>query len=242
MYDDFANNIFSNIQFALNNLNILFEDYYLIAVIKPAGLITESDKFNHPSLQQFILDYLKQKHPNRNKYFLGVVHRLDRPVSGVIVFAKTPMALKQLNEQFSNKQTKKIYHAILQKTPSEYDGTLKNFISRDEKNKTAIISSSRIAGAQQAILHYKILKQAENKCLCKIELITGRFHQIRVQMSNIGCPVLNDNKYGADKISDEVMIFLHARQLLIHHPKMLKQLVLNAPFPDNSIWKKFTQA
>lgn len=217
-------------------LSILFEDNYLLAVNKPAGLQTERDRNGNPSVEDLVSGYFKTTYPWKKQLITGVVHRLDRQVSGVLVFAKTPMALKNLNRQFEERTIRKFYLAIVENTLHLQEGELVHWLRKDQANRIAVVSTGRNKQAHQCRLRYRILKTGGGKSLVEIELLTGRYHQIRAQFSAEGSPVLGDEKYGAAPGPVQGMICLHAGRLMIEHPKTGEKLELTAPVPSPENW------
>jgi 23S rRNA pseudouridine1911/1915/1917 synthase len=217
-------------------LTLLFEDNYLIAVNKPAGLRTEGS----PGMESEVSKYLRETYPWKKQLITGVVHRLDRQVSGVLLFAKTPMALKVLNRQFEQRPVQKTYAAILEKKPPETNGELRHWLVKDEKNRKAIVGTPKNRQAKECILRYETIAAFENLCLVKIALLTGRYHQIRAQMSATGCPILGDEKYGAQSMTGQQAIYLHSNELVVLHPKTGEMLRLEAPLPADGQWTNFS--
>ncbi|TAK47025.1 MAG: RluA family pseudouridine synthase [Saprospiraceae bacterium] len=217
-------------------LTLLFEDNYLIAVNKPAGICAEGST----GMESEVSKYLRETYPWKKQLITGVVHRLDRKVSGVMLFAKTPMALKALNRQFEERPVRKTYVAILEKKTPEAHGELRHWLVKDSENRKAVIATHKNRGAKECVLHYKIITEFENLYLVKIEPLTGRYHQIRAQMSAIGCPILGDDKYGAQSITGQQAIYLHSNELVALHPKTGEILHLKAPLPDSGQWANFS--
>lgn len=176
----------------MSSIKVLYEDNHIIAVVKPAGVLTQGDRTGDENLMDMVKDYLKEKYKKPGNVFLGLVHRLDRPVSGIILFAKTSKGASRLSEQFRNHEIEKIYQAIVIGVPKESRGVLTNFLSKDEKTLKAEKSSS----GKEAILYYEVIKSNDKYSLLKIKLETGKFHQIRAQLSFAGYPILGDVKYG----------------------------------------------
>lgn len=217
-------------------MEVLFEDNYLLAVNKPAGIIVEKDSFRSPSLQAQAEDYILANYPGKKQLKIGVVHRIDRWVSGIVLFTKTPLLLKQMNLLFENRLVTKKYLAILENGLPEKTGELRNFLVKDVQHKCSRVVAKNHARGLEALLAYSVLEEKNNYCLVKIELFTGRFHQIRIQMSHAGCPVLNDVKYGAKKITAYENIFLHSHSLSFLHPKTNDKIEIESPMPEG--WKK----
>jgi 23S rRNA pseudouridine1911/1915/1917 synthase len=215
---------------------ILFEDNYMIAVQKPAGLQVEQDRWGNPSLQAQIQAYFQKSYPWKKQLITGVVHRLDRQVSGIIVFAKTPMALKALTAQFAARRVRKIYLALVEGIPPETSGELVHWLTKDSKKMQATVTTEHDRGASECRLRYRVLNQTGNNALLEIELLTGRYHQIRAQMSAVSCPVLGDKKYGSGRVGEDG-ICLHAHRLTIVHPKTGEVLEFISPKPDWGFWE-----
>lgn len=221
-------------------IDILYEDNHIIAVNKKAGQIVQGDKTNDTPLSEFIKLYLKEKYNKAGNVFLGIVHRLDRPVSGVIVFAKTSKALTRLNEMFKNKETKKKYIAICKNKPPKQQDCLNNFIYRNEAKNKSYISKTETKNTKKAILYYKVIMGTDNYYFLEIELETGRHHQIRCQLANINCPIRGDLKYGYPRSNKDISISLHAVELSFVHPVSKKETIIKAPFPNDNLWNMLT--
>lgn len=218
---------------------ILYEDNHLIVVNKLSSEITQGDKTGDEPLPEKIKTFLKEKYQKPGNVFCGVVHRLDRPTSGVLVFAKTSKALERLNKQFREKETEKTYWAIVQKKPILEKGTLKDNIKKNEAQNKSYVVNENTTGAKQAILHYSLLRSSERYHLLQINLETGRHHQIRCQLAAIGCIIKGDLKYGASRSNSDGSICLHARSLTFTHPISKEKIHFEAPLPDSDIWPHF---
>jgi len=201
---------------------VVFEDYYLVVLQKPFGYTVEKHA-HYPSLENFALVHLQKHFPQNKKHFVGIVHRLDVSTAGLVVMAKTPQALKDLNHQFEEKTTVKKYLACVEGKPKS-EGKLEGFITEDKVNRTAYFSQEETKGSKKSVLTYTIKENQENFSLLDITLETGRFHQIRACMQFLGCPVVNDERYGAKKVVEENKIWLCAHSLGIGHPKTGKVL------------------
>lgn len=219
-------------------LEVLYEDNHLIAVNKPAGTAVQGDETGDVHLLNLAEEYLIKKYDKKGKAFVGLIHRLDRPVSGVVILAKTSKGLSRMNELFREKQTQKIYHALSAVKLEEPEGTLKHFLSKDSKTHRALTYSIPKQGAKEAVLHYKLLKQSGELYLYEISLETGRFHQIRAQMAKAGAPLLGDLKYGAKKPLPDRSVALHAAKLKFVHPVSGESVEIIAPY-RGEIWKPF---
>lgn len=215
---------------------ILFEDNHLIVVNKRAGQLVQGDKTGDAPLSESIKKYLKEKYNKPGEVFLGVVHRLDRPTSGVVVFAKTSKALTRLNKQFAEKTTQKIYWALVAQIPEKTSGKLVHYLKRFQANNTSKAYLKEVPRSKKAILHYRLLKSLDRYHLLEIELETGRHHQIRVQLSALGCPIKGDLKYGAPRSNTDGSISLHARLLSLEHPVSKERLTFTAPPPPFAPW------
>ena len=184
-------------------LNVLYEDNHVIAVIKPAGLLVQGDKTGDKTLMDWVKEYLKDKYKKQGNVFLGLVHRLDRNVSGVVLFAKTSKGAARLSEQFRNNEIKKFYHAVVEGRISPANGDLVHYLKKDEEKRVALVSNSPKSGYDKSELEYEVIKSSTEYSLIKVNLITGRFHQIRAQFSHIGHPIVGDGKYGSkEKMKD----------------------------------------
>lgn len=219
-----------------NNLNVLFEDNHIIVVNKRVGDIAQGDKTGDKPLSDVVKEYLKDKYNKPGKVFLGVVHRLDRPTTGVVIFARTTKALTRLNELFKIRETKKTYWAVVKKKPEPESGSLVHYLKRDEKRNMSKAHLKEVPDSKLASLDYKVIKQLDNYTVLEVDLHTGRHHQIRAQLSAIGSPIKGDLKYGADRSNPDGGISLHARKLVFTHPVTKDELTIVAPLPDDSIW------
>ncbi len=220
-------------------LEILHEDNHTIVVNKKASDIVQGDKTGDKALPDFIKEYLKEKYQKPGNVFCGVVHRLDRPTSGALVFARTSKGLERLNEQFREKDTTKIYWAIVEKAPSAKNARLENYLLKNEKQNKSYVTTADKKGAKKAILSYKTLVNGDNFTLLEIELETGRHHQIRCQLANIGSPIKGDVKYGAKRSNPDGSIHLHARYLSFNHPTTKERIQVKATVPNESVWRQF---
>lgn len=219
-----------------NNLQILHEDNHIIVINKRVGDIVQGDKTGDKPLSEVVKEYIKDKYNKPGEVFLGVVHRLDRPTTGIVVFARTSKALTRLNELFKNRETQKTYWAIVKNKPQKPEDKLVHFLKRNEKNNTSKAHINEVPESKIASLDYKIIKELTHYFALEINLHTGRHHQIRAQLSAIGSPIKGDLKYGFDRSNPDGGIHLHARQLLFVHPVTKENLIIIAPAPDESIW------
>lgn len=220
-------------------LEILYEDNHIIAVNKRASEIVQADKTGDTTLADEVKAYIKEKYNKPGDVFLGVPHRLDRPVSGVVIFARTSKALTRLNQMFVDKTIKKTYWAITQNRPPQVEEELHHYMSKNEEKNRALVSISPRTGYKEAILIYRLLSSTQNLNLLEVELKTGRHHQIRAQLSRIGCPIRGDLKYGAKRSNEDGGINLHARSIEFVHPVSKEPIKIIAPLPDDNAWKAF---
>lgn len=219
---------------------ILFEDNHIIILNKRSSQIVHSDKTGDVSLEEMVKHYLKTKYNKPGNVYCGLVHRLDRPVSGVVMFAKTEKALVRLNKMMKEHQIHKTYWAIVRNNNIKPKATLVNFLIRNEKQNKTYVTKDTNKG-KYAELDYEVLKKSDNYQLLKVNLKTGRHHQIRVQLSNIGCPIKGDLKYGFERSNKDASISLHARQLEFLHPVKKEQIKIIAPLPQDSLWQWFDE-
>ena len=220
---------------------ILFEDNHLIAINKKSSEIVQGDRTGDSTMPDAIKAYLKDKYNKPGNVFCGVIHRLDRPTSGVILFARTSKGLERMNKQFREQQTSKTYWAILENKPPNVEGTLVNYVKKNEKQNKSYVSSKDTKGSKEAILNYRLISSSERYHLVEVELETGRHHQIRTQFSKIGCCIKGDLKYGAKRSNRDGSICLHSRQLKFNHPTTKEEVCLIAPTPDNTFWNLFKE-
>ncbi len=226
----------SKIKSSANNLQVLYEDNHLIVVNKRPGDIVQGDKTGDTPLSDIVKEYLKTKYNKHGNVFLGVVHRLDRPTSGIVVFAKTSKALPRLNKLFSEGKTKKIYWAVVNKVPENKMGTLTHWLVRNPKQNKSYAHKKEVPNSKKAILDYKLIKKLERYSLLQIDLKTGRHHQIRAQLSAIGSIIKGDLKYGAARSNKDGSIHLHSRSLAFEHPVKKEFIEFLAPPPIESVW------
>jgi 23S rRNA pseudouridine1911/1915/1917 synthase len=219
------------------NLQVLYIDNHIIVVNKRVGDIVQGDKTGDKPLSEVVKEYLKEKYDKPGEVYLGVVHRLDRPTTGLVVFARTSKALTRLNEIFKNRETQKTYWAIVKNRPEKDADTLTHYLKRNEKNNTSKAHAKEVPDSKVARLDYTIIKALDNYTVLEIDLHTGRHHQIRAQLSAIGSPIKGDLKYGADRSNPDGGISLHARKLALIHPVTKIPLKITAPVPDDTVWK-----
>ncbi|WP_303813105.1 RluA family pseudouridine synthase [Apibacter mensalis] len=226
----------------LTENQILFEDNHIIIINKKAGQLVQGDKTGDISLLDEVKSYIKLKYSKPGNVFAGLVHRIDRPTSGIVIFAKTSKALTRLTEMIKKREIKKTYWAVVKKNEIPETQRLVHYLKKNEKNNKAIIfnTSSAQSGSKEAILTYKIIKKSDHYLLLEIDLETGRHHQIRAQLSAIKCPIKGDLKYGADRSNSDGSIHLLARKIEFIHPIKKEKIVLEAPVPENdNLWKSF---
>lgn len=220
-------------------MEIIYEDNHIIIINKAPGEIVQGDKTGDEPLSESVKRYLKETYCKPGNVFCGVVHRLDRPVAGLVVFAKTSKALARLNDMFRNGQVHKTYWAIVRNRPEHAEGELKHYITTTERNNKSYASLTPKAGAKEARLRYRLLASSERYHLIEVELLTGRKHQIRVQLSSIGCPIKGDLKYGDKRSNPDGSISLLARHIEFVHPVSKEKISLDAPLPDENLWQAF---
>jgi 23S rRNA pseudouridine1911/1915/1917 synthase len=223
----------------VNELAILYEDNHVIVVNKKASDIVQGDKTGDETMPDQIKAYLKEKYQKPGNVFCGVVHRLDRPTSGAVVFARTSKALERLNTQFRDKETSKVYWAIVETKPIKPKATLIHYLKKNEKQNKSYASETEIPGSKRAVLHYTLLASSDKYHLLEVQLETGRHHQIRVQLSTIGCIIKGDVKYGARRSNPDASVGLHARKLQFNHPTTKELVVIEAPVPNDPLWLFF---
>ncbi|MFN8297806.1 MAG: RluA family pseudouridine synthase [Chitinophagales bacterium] len=220
-------------------IDVLYEDNHLLIVNKPAGVLVQPDKKGDRALEEILKDYIKQKYNKPGEVFLGVCHRIDRPVSGVVVFARTSKALIRMNELFKGRDVHKTYWAVVENQPKETEGTLINWMKKDEQKNLSRAYDKEVSGSSRCELHYRLLGASDKYFLLEVNPVTGRHHQIRVQLSKIGCSIKGDIKYGAKRTNKDGSIHLHARKIEFVHPVKNEPLTITAPVPDEVIWKFF---
>lgn len=221
-----------------NNLQVIFEDNHLIAINKRVGDIVQGDKTGDIPLSEIVKTYIKQKYNKPGEVFLGVIHRLDRPTSGIVIFARTSKALSRMNEMFSNRETQKTYWAVVKNKPEKAADTLQHFIKRNEKNNTSKAHLKEVPDSKLAVLDYQTIKTLNNYSVIEVNLHTGRHHQIRAQLSAINSPIKGDLKYGFDRSNPDGGIHLHARKLVFVHPVSKENVTILANPPSDAIWNE----
>ncbi|WP_445457970.1 RluA family pseudouridine synthase [Flavobacterium sp. HNIBRBA15423] len=225
-----------------DNLQILHEDNHIIIVNKRVGDIVQGDKTGDKPLSEIIKEYIKEKYNKPGEVFLGVIHRLDRPTTGIVTFAKTSKALTRLNDSFKNRETKKMYWAVVKNNPPKTNDTLIHYLKRNPKNNTSKAHIKEVPDSKKASLEYTIFKKLDNYIGLEIQLHTGRHHQIRAQLAAIGCPIKGDLKYGFDRSNPDGGIHLHARQLEFIHPVTKEVLNIVAATPKEVIWDAISKS
>src|ERR1700710_81740 len=219
--------------------DILYEDNYLIAVNKTAGDIVQVDETGDESLDEKVKKYTAKKYNKPSGAFLGVVHRLDRPVSGVILFAKTSKALERINQMFKSREMHKTYYAVVRNRPNPIEGNLVHYLIKNPQKNVTKAHDREVTGSQRSELNYKLVGELNGYYLIEVDPITGRPHQIRVQLSTLDCPIVGDNKYGYPRGSLRKSICLHARRLQFIHPIKKEPVVIIAPVPKDGFWERF---
>ena len=219
-----------------DNLQVLHEDNHIIVVNKRVGDLVQGDKTGDKPLSEVVKEYIKQKYNKPGEVFLGVVHRLDRPTTGIVAFARTSKALTRMNELFKNRETQKTYWAVVKNNPPKMEDKLVHFLKRNEKNNTSKAHIKEVPESKMASLDYTVFKQLDNYAALEINLHTGRHHEIRAQLAAIGCPIKGDLKYGFDRSNPDGGIHLHARKLSFIHPVSKEIILIEAPTPNEVIW------
>lgn len=218
---------------------VLYEDNHLIAVNKSAGILVQGDQSGDLPLSEMVKEYIGKKYNKPGAVFCGVIHRIDRPVSGLVLMARTSKGLSRMNEQFQKRRIRKVYFALTNKKPENEEGTLVHWITKEAQKNKAHAHESDKKGGQRAELHYTILGRNGDFYLWQIELKTGRPHQIRVQLAKINCPIKGDLKYGAPRKNHDSSIHLHSKALIFEHPVKKEKMILEAPLPKESTWSLF---
>ena len=220
-------------------MNVVYEDNHIIIVNKKSGEIVQGDKTGDKPLSDIVKEYIKEAYAKPGNVFLGVVHRLDRPVSGLVVFARTSKALSRLNDMFRTGDVHKTYWALTKNRPQQSEGTIENWLVRNEKQNKSYSYDHEKPGAKKAILKYKVIGASDNYTLIEVKLLTGRHHQIRCQLASIGCPIKGDLKYGAKRSNPDGSISLLARRVEFTHPVSKQPICVEAPLPDAPEWQSF---
>ncbi|WP_315362457.1 RNA pseudouridine synthase [Prevotella jejuni] len=218
-------------------MEVLYEDNHIIIVYKEAGEIVQGDKTGDEPLSEIVKRWIKDKYKKPGNVFLGIVHRLDRPVSGLVVFAKTSKALTRLNNMFRNGEVHKTYWAIVTRPPFEKEATLTDWLVRNERQNKSYAYNHQVPTSKKSILHYKVINQSERYTLLEINLMTGRHHQIRCQLSNMDCPIKGDLKYGAQRSNSDGSISLLSRRIEFIHPVSKENICIESPLPNDNLWQ-----
>ncbi len=225
----------------ISESDIIYEDNHIIVLTKKAKQLVQGDKTGDASLTDLLKLFLKEKYNKPGNVFVGLVHRLDRPVSGVMVFAKTGKALARLNQQFKDKHPDKTYYAIVKNKPKHQQGRLENHLQKNERENKSYVQAKPTERSKLAILDYELIQSIENYHLLKVKLLTGRHHQIRCQLAYMGCPIKGDLKYGYQRSNKDGSISLHAGELSIIHPVKKERMTFTSDFPDTDIWHLFKE-
>ena len=220
-------------------MTVVYEDNHIIVVNKTASEIVQADKTGDTPLSETVKQYLKEKYQKPGNVFLGVTHRLDRPVSGLVIFAKTSKALTRLNEMFRAGEVKKTYWAVVKNAPKESEGELVHFLVRNEKQNKSYAYDKEVPNSKKTVLDYRLIGRSDNYYLLEVDLKTGRHHQIRCQLAKMGCPIKGDLKYGSPRSNPDGSICLHARRVRFVHPVSKELIELKAPLPEGNLWKGF---
>jgi 23S rRNA pseudouridine1911/1915/1917 synthase len=218
---------------------IVHEDNHLIVVNKKAGVPSQGDKSGDTSLTDYVREYIRVQYQKPGNVFTGLIHRLDRPVSGLVLLAKTSKALERMNKVFHDRQIQKVYWAIVKNKPSEPEGKLVHWLTRNQQKNLTRAHKTEVADSQRAELDYRLIASIENYHLLEVRPLTGRQHQIRVQLAAMGTPIKGDIKYGFDRTNKDGSICLHARRLSFEHPIQKTPIEYTAPVPESDIWTKF---
>lgn len=222
-------------------MNVVYEDNHIIIVNKQSGEIVQGDKTGDTPLSDIVKQYIKEKYNKPGNVFLGVVHRLDRPVSGLVVFAKTSKALSRLNEMFRTGDVHKTYWAIVKKNDIAPEATLTDWLTRNERQNKSYAHNREVPGAKKAVLSYKVRSMSDNYMLLEVRLMTGRHHQIRCQLAHMGCPIKGDLKYGSPRSNPDGSISLMSRRVEFVHPVSKETITVEAPVPDDRLWQALAQ-
>ncbi|MBR4845991.1 MAG: RNA pseudouridine synthase [Bacteroidaceae bacterium] len=220
-------------------MTVIYEDNHIIVVNKSASEIVQGDKTGDTPLSETVKAYLKEKYQKPGNVFVGVTHRLDRPVSGLVIFAKTSKALSRLNDMFRTSDVHKVYWAIVKNAPKNPQGELVHWLVRNEKQNKSYAYDREVKDSKRAVLRYRTIGHSDNYSLLEVELLTGRHHQIRCQLAKMGCPIKGDLKYGAARSNPDGSICLHARRVSFVHPVSKLQIELEAPVPMDRLWHSF---
>lgn len=222
-------------------MKVVYEDNHLIIVFKESGEIVQGDKTGDVPLSETVKAYIKDKYHKPGNVFLGVVHRLDRPVAGLVVFARTSKALSRLNEMFRKGEIHKIYWAITKQCPAEAQATLTNWLTRNERQNKSYVYDREVPGSKKSILEYRVIGHSDRYHLLEIRLMTGRHHQIRSQLAHIGCPIKGDLKYGAERSNPDGSISLLSHHVEFVHPVSKETISLDSPLPADRLWQEIAE-
>ena len=220
-------------------MEVVYEDNHIIIVNKQSGEIVQGDKTGDRPLSDIVKDYIKEKYQKPGAVFLGVVHRLDRPVSGLVVFARTSKALTRLNKMFAEGEVHKTYWALVKNAPQKTEDTLTHWLVRNEKQNKSYAYATEKPNAKKAILKYRLIGKSDNYSLLEVQLMTGRHHQIRCQLAAMGCPIKGDLKYGAPRSNPDGSISLLSHSVAFIHPVSKERITVEAPLPDDPLWQAF---
>ncbi|NLV52561.1 MAG: RNA pseudouridine synthase [Bacteroidales bacterium] len=220
-------------------MQVIHEDNHIIIVSKNTGEIVQGDKTGDKPLSDTVKQYIKEAYAKPGEVFLGVVHRLDRPVFGLVMFARTSKALARLNSMFAHGEVHKLYWAIVKECPAQPEGTLEHWIVRNEKQNKSYAYDKEMPNSKKAILHYRVIAHSDSYHLLEVDLKTGRHHQIRCQLAKIGCPIKGDLKYGAKRSNPDGSISLLSHSMQFTHPVSKKEIVVEAPLPNDKLWQSF---
>jgi len=226
----------------IDEQQILFEDNHIIIINKKPSEIVQGDKTGDVPLSEKLKIYLKKKYNKPGNVFVGVVHRIDRPVSGIVIFAKTSKALSRINIIFNKREIKKKYLAVVEAKPQYESGNLIHYLVKEEKQNKSYVRNKDAKGASRAELNYNLIASSDNYYLLEVELLTGKHHQIRAQLAAIGCPIKGDLKYGAKRSNKDASIHLHAYKADFIHPVNQQKIEIIAPLPDETLWNYFAES
>ena len=220
-------------------IEVLYEDNHIIAVNKPSGALAQGDKTGDVPLVEHVKAYVKKKYNKPGDVFMGIPHRIYRPTSGILLFARTSKALSRLNEMFKNKDIQKTYWAVVKNMPPKQEDTLVHYLLKNSQKNKSVAKSAAFGKALRAELTYALVGKSNTYCLLEVHPKTGRHHQIRVQLSSIGCPIKGDTKYGFQRPNEDKSIHLHARRIEFIHPVSKAPIDITAPVPNDVVWKAF---
>ena len=221
-------------------MQVIYEDNHIIIVSKTSGEIVQGDKTGDKPMSVAVKKYIKEAYAKPGDVFLGVVHRLDRPVFGLVLFARTSKALARMNTMFANGEVHETYWAIVKNEPPQMEGTLTHWLVRNEKQNKSYAYDHEVPRSKKAVLDYKVIGRSDNYYLVEVDLKTGRHHQIRCQLAKIGCPIKGDLKYGAKRSNPDGSISLLSRTMRFTHPVSKKEIAVEAPLPDDNLWRSFS--